>query len=149
MGVCVSAGGLGVYSTRWPQAGHSSPAPPWRTSSTSSSGYWVSEGPPEVPFYHAGTSCVPPCDRRHAHGGELAGNLLHRRVQILQLPQIQTTAHHQPRSQVLGSRVCECTHARARVCVHMSDRKSSGTLTQAATRFLPRSNACTFPPARR
>lgn len=37
---------------------------------------------------------------RHTHRGELAGNLVHRRIQILQLPQIQTAAANQPRSQV-------------------------------------------------
>lgn len=42
--VFVSAGASAVYSMRWLRAGHSSLAPPWRTSSTSSSGYWVSEG---------------------------------------------------------------------------------------------------------
>lgn len=37
---------------------------------------------------------------RHTHRGELAGNLVHRRIQILQLPQIQTATANQPCSQV-------------------------------------------------
>ena len=68
---------------------------------------------------HHGNTNVPPhvihklCvgllwlfDFRSAQWGEMAGNLLHWRVQILQLPQIQTTAVNQPRSQVLC--VCVC-----------------------------------------
>lgn len=42
-------------------------------------------------------------DRRHADGGQLAGHRLHRRVQILQVPQIQAAAANQPRPQVPGS----------------------------------------------
>lgn len=41
---------------------------------------------------------------RHAHRGELAGNLVRGGVQVLQLPQVQTAAADQPRSQV--PRVC-------------------------------------------
>lgn len=48
-------------------------------------------------------ACLSGCHSvifRHTHRGELAGNLVHRRIQILQLPQIQTAAANQPRSQV-------------------------------------------------
>lgn len=38
---------------RWLLVGRCSPAPPWRTSSTSSSGYWVSD------FFQAGSPNVP------------------------------------------------------------------------------------------
>lgn len=96
--VCVHAGVLVVYSMRWLQVGHCSPAPPWRTSSTSSSGYWVSDSRPDHhsnPTFHCthAVTCLTLnkvkycicerlwlCDFRHTHRGELAGNLLHRRI---------------------------------------------------------------------
>lgn len=46
--VFASSGASVVYFTRWLQVGLCSPAPPWRTSSTSFSGYWVSTPPNQV-----------------------------------------------------------------------------------------------------
>lgn len=40
---CVRAGVLAAYFMRWLQVGRCSPAPRWKTSCTSSSGYWVSD----------------------------------------------------------------------------------------------------------
>lgn len=45
------------------------------------------------------------CVCRHAHRGKLAGHLVRGGVQVLQLPQVQTAAADQPRSQVAP--VCE------------------------------------------
>lgn len=103
----VSSGASAVYSTRWLQVGRCSPAPPWRTSSTSSSGYWVSGRRPHpaggwgwgeglASHWHNGVLRFS----RHTHRGELARNLVRGGVQILQLPQVQTAATDQPRSQV-------------------------------------------------
>lgn len=178
MRVCVSAGVLVVYSMRWLQVGRCSPAPPWRTSSTSSSGYLVSNScqassPQQrgclttrynVPDYldkakHCVTERLWFCHFRHSHRGELAGNLLHRRVQVLQLSQIQTTADNQPCSQVLSS-VCVCvlhvpvsaflllfvcssdpvTYIQVMVCVHVCVRHGQEFLwnvSQTVFHFLP------------
>lgn len=88
---------------------------------------------------------------RHTHRGELAGNLVHRRIQILQLPQIQTAASYQPRSQVplpaaltrqififvlfafiRQWRVGVCSH----VCSHERHRQEI-LFSQTAIHFLP------------
>lgn len=126
---------------RWLQAGHSSLAPPWRMSSTSSSGYWVREGTPELRF----TTHV---QERYLSNSVTLGTPTEEtwpgissieEFKSYNFPKYkpQPIINHAPR---YWGRVC--------VCVHMSDRKSYGTFTQAVIRFLPHPNACTFPSAK-
>lgn len=98
---------------------------------------------------------------RHTHWGELAGNLVHRRIQILQLPQIQTAAANQPRSQVpLPAALTwlmfifvlfafirqRCVGVSSHVCSHECHRQEIlFSHRQPSTSFL--SWACDFPSA--
>lgn len=127
---------------RWPQAGHSSLAPPWRMSSTSSSGYWVSEGPLELRFtaqvqeFHL-CNCVTVGTPTEENWPGISSI---EEFKSYNFPKYkpQPIINHAPR---YWGHVWVCVF----VCV--SDRKSYGTFTQAAIRFLPRPNACTFPSA--
>lgn len=127
---------------RWPQAGHSSLAPPWRMSSTSSSGYWVSEGPPLLRFpthvqdLHLCNSVTVGAPTEENWPG--ISSIEEFKSYNFPRYKPQPIINHAPRC---WGHVCVCA------CVHMSDRKSYGTFTQPAIRFLPRPNACTFPSA--
>lgn len=65
------------------------------------------------------------CVCRHAHRGKLAGDLVRGGVQVLQLPQVQTAAADQPRSQVAPvcekiPRDIEVLGCYCHTCAHMS-----------------------------
>lgn len=95
--------------------------------------------------------------RRHAHRGELAGDLVRGGVQILQLPQVQTAAADQPRSQVhhvcrwsvrrFKFLVCTPRGCFCHTCPHMSvtGRKSCFFSRQPCTSSLSRATG--FPSA--
>jgi len=61
---------------------------------------WQREKPLQLPWTRLTNKVDWMSLHRHSHRGQLAWNMLHGRVQVLQVPQVQNSAAHKPRAEV-------------------------------------------------